>query len=238
VALQAQGCFSFEKFRGNHPIIILDLCKGYAMVPKRTIFLLLLILLSYSTFSQINIYLGGNLQGNYSWVRGEEHTYHPGFGGGFSFVYWEYEYWFLKAGIDYNYNQSSSLQLPENYEVPITGPEDKVQITYKEQCIGIPLTIYFRPYESGENSLIVTGSLEMMFVAHLKEDTEEYGELVLSGNQVSTRTKTNVGIGAGYQRQLDRHMYLNIYPSYHMDIRAERAFNSINLTAELIFGIY
>jgi hypothetical protein len=208
------------------------------MVLKRTIFLLLLIPLSFNAFSQINIFLGGNLQGNYSWVRGDEHTYHPGFGGGFSFVYWEYEYWFLKAGIDYSYKKSSSLQLPENYEVPITGPEDKVQITFTEQSIGIPLTVYFRPYEWGDNSLLVTGSLEMMFVAHLKEDTREYGELVLSGNQVSTRTKTNVGVGAGYQRQLDQHIFLNIYPSFKMDIRADRAFNTINLTAELIFGIY
>lgn len=208
------------------------------MVIKRALNLFFLLLFSAGAFSQINIYLGGNLQGNYSWVRGDEHTFRPGFGGGFSFVYWEYEYWFLKAGIDYSFKKSSSLRLPENYEVPITGPEDKVQITFTEQSIGIPLTAYFRPYESGENSLLILGTLEMMFVAHLKEDTEEYGELVLSGNEISTRTKTNVGIGVGYQRQLDQHRYLNIYPSYKMDIRADRAFNSINLTAELIFGVY
>lgn len=208
------------------------------MVLKRAIYLLVPLFGSISAGAQINIYLGGNLQGNYSWIRGDQHTFQPGFGGGFSFVYWEYEYWFLKAGIDYSYKSSSALELPENYEVPITGPGDRVRITFTEQCVGVPLTFYFRPYESGDNTLLITGSFAMLFVAHIKENTEEYGELVLSGNQIGTRTKTNVGVGVGYQRQLDQHLYLNIYPSYNMDIRAERAFNTINLTAELIFGIY
>jgi len=42
----------------------------------------------------------------------------------------------------------------------------------------------------------------------------------------------------GYQRQLDKHMFLNFIPSYNIDLRGDRAFNSITLSAELIFGIY
>jgi len=208
------------------------------MIIKRAIYLFLPLFFSINASGQINIYLGGNLQGNYSWIRGDERTFQPGFGGGFSFVYWEYEYWFLKAGIDYSYKSSSALELPENFDVPITSPEDRVRITFTEQCIGVPLTVYFRPFESGDNTLLITGSFAMLYVANLKENTEEYGELVLSGNEITTRTKTNVGVGVGYQRQLDQHLFLNIYPSYNMDIRAERAFNTINITAELIFGVY
>ena len=66
---------------------------------KRAVYLAVFLLISVSAQAQINVYMGGNLQGNYSWIRGDEQTMEPGFGGGFSFVYWEYEYWFLKAGI-------------------------------------------------------------------------------------------------------------------------------------------
>lgn len=205
---------------------------------KRAIYLLVFLFLAVTAKSQINIYMGGTLQGNYSWIRGDDHTFEPGFGGGFSFVYWEYEYWFLKAGVDYNYKSSSCLDYPEDYGVEITDPDDKINITFTEQTIGVPLTVYLRPYESGANALLVTGSLTMMFVAHLKENSEELGELILKGSDINTRIKTNVGIGVGYQRQLDQHLFLNIVPSYNMDIRAARAFNSFTLTAELIFGVY
>jgi len=77
-----------------------------------------------------------------------------------------------------------------------------------------------------------------LFVISLKENSEEYGEIILKGTDLNTRIKTNVGIGVGYQRQLDQHKYLNLVPSYNIDLRGDRAFNSITLTAELIFGIY
>ncbi len=208
------------------------------MMLKRAIYLLTFLLLSITAGAQINIYLGGSLQGNYSWLRGEENTFEPGFGGGLSFVYWEYEYWFLKAGLEYSHKSSSLLDFPDDYGVSINDQDDKINISITEQSIGVPLTIYFRPYESGANSLLITGSLRTIFVAHLLENSEEFGELILKGADIKTRTKTNVGIGVGYQRQLDSHMFLNIVPSFNVDIRAARAFNSINLTAELIFGVY
>jgi hypothetical protein len=204
----------------------------------RILFLVAIGALSISAGAQINIYLGGNLQGNYSWIRGDEPVMQPGFGGGFSFVYWEYEYWFLKAGIDYNYKSSSILTYPEDYGEPITGPEDKVNISFAEQAVGVPLSIYFRPYESGSNTLLITGTLRTMFAFHMKEISDAYGELVLKGGELNTVAKTNIGIGVGYQRQLDQHLFLNIIPSFNLDIRADKAFNSINLTVELIYGVY
>ena len=77
-----------------------------------------------------------------------------------------------------------------------------------------------------------------MFVINLKEYSEEYGELVLKRGDLDNKLKTNVGIGVGYQRQLDKHKYLNIVPSYNLDLRGSPAFSSINLTVEYIFGIY
>ncbi len=208
------------------------------MMLKRAIYLLTFLLLSITAGAQVNIYLGGNLQGNYSWMRGEENSFAPGLGGGLSFVYWEYEYWFLKAGLNYSHKSSSILDFPDDYGVSVNDQDDKINISFTEQSIVVPLTIYFRPYEFGANSLLITGSLRTMFVAHLLENSEEFGELNLKGTDIKTRTKTNVGIGVGYQRQLDSHMFLNIVPSFNVDIRAARAFNSISLTAELIFGVY
>ena len=82
------------------------------MIVKRAVYLALFLLVSVASQAQINIYVGGNLQGNYSWIRGDEATMEPGFGGGVDFIYWEYEYWFLKAGIDYYHKTSSALYCP------------------------------------------------------------------------------------------------------------------------------
>lgn len=208
------------------------------MFIKRAFYILVILFITTTAGAQINIYLGGNLQGNYSWMRGDEAAFKPGFGGGFSFVYWEYEYWFIKAGLDYMYKTSSSLQYPDDYGVVPEGPDDRFNIEFTEQMVGVPLTAYFRPYEFGANTLLITASLETMIVVHLKENSDEFGEIVRKGTEVKGRTKSGLGIGVGYQRQLDNHLYLNIYPSYSVDLRSPRAFNSINLTAELIFGVY
>ena len=208
------------------------------MTFKRAVYAITFLLISISAGAQINLYLGGNLQANYSWIRGEDPTYSPGFGAGFSFVYWEYEYWFIKAGIDYGNRTSSVLAYPDVYGVAPQDPYDKIRIEFNEQTLSVPLTVYFRPYESGSNAMLLTGTLEMMVVASLKADSEEYGELEVAGGDARTWTKTSVGIGAGYQRQLDEHMFLNIIPSYNVDIRATPAYNTIKLTVELIFGVY
>jgi hypothetical protein len=208
------------------------------MMKKRAVYLAVFFVFSLAAEAQINLYVGGNLQGNFSWLRGDEPTLDPGFGGGFSFVYWEYEYWFLKAGIDYNYKTSAMLEYPDDYGIEPTSPDDRVMITFTEQSVGIPLTIYFRPLEKGANTLLLAGTMQTSIVLGLKENTEEYGELVLKGSEVKTRIKTTLGLGVGYQRQLDTHLFLNILPSYNVDLRSVRAYNSITLTAELIFGVY
>jgi len=208
------------------------------MMLRKAVFLLYFLLVSVTLGAQINTFLGGNLQANYSWARGDEPTFSPGFGGGFSFVYWEYEYWFIKAGIDYYYKSSSVLDYPDIYDVPVVHPDDKVRISYKEQAVGIPLTFYLRPYEKGANGLLLTGTLEMIVVASLKANTDEYGEMVLEGGKERNWVKSNVGLGVGYQRQIDRNSYFNLIASYNLDIRANPSFNSITLTAEFIFGAY
>lgn len=208
------------------------------MKVKRALYLALFLLASKAGQAQINVYAGGNLQGNYSWIRGEEPTMEPGFGGGINFVYWEYEYWFLKAGLDYYNKKSTVMDYPDDFGVEPENANDKIHITFNEQAIGIPLTVYFRPYESRGNTILLTGSLSTMFVLQMKGSCEEYGEIVLKGPDLKTRVKTSVGIGAGYQRQLDRQTFMNVIPSYNIDLRGDRAFNSITLSLELIFGIY
>jgi hypothetical protein len=205
---------------------------------KRATFLFVFVLASLAAKAQINMYLGGNIQGNYSWIRGEEPTYEPGMGGGFSFVYWEREYWFVKTGLTYIYQSSSVLDYPDIYDVPVVHPDDKVRIAYREHAVGLPVSFYFRPYESGPNALLLTGSLEMMLVASLKADSDEFGELTLEGSSARNWTKSRIGMGVGYQLQIDRHAYLNIVASYHMDIRATPSFNTLNLTLEYLFGAY
>lgn len=208
------------------------------MMMKRAVYLLAFFFMSIATQAQINIYLGGNIQSNFSKARGVEPTMDPGFGGGVNFIYWEYEYWFLKAGIDYIYKTSSNIDYPDIFGVEPENADDKIRISYMEQTVGIPLTVYFRPWERGPNSLLVSGSLNTLIVTRLKASSEEYGEIVLKGGAVDSRIKTNVGIGVGYQRQLDKHIFLNILPSYNIDLKGEPSFNSITLTLELIFGVY
>ena len=205
---------------------------------KKAVYLIIFLFISISAEAQINLYMGGNVQGNYSWIRGEDPTYSTGYGVGFSFVYWEYEYWFIKAGIDYHHKSSSIMDYPDIYGVEPVDPDDKIRITYTEDAIGIPLTFYFRPYEKGENALLLTGTLETIVVASLKADSEEYGELVLPAEGARTLIKTNVGLGIGYQRQIDKHTFLNLVASYNMDIRGTPSYNCVTLTAELIFGVY
>lgn len=205
---------------------------------KRAIYLAIFLFVSVAAHSQVNIYLGGNLQGNLSWIRGDEPALKPGFGGGASIIYWEYEYWFLKAGINYSHKSSTILDYAYDYGITPEGPDDKINITYTEQAVGIPITIFFRPYEKGPNSMLLLGSLDVSFIAGLKERSEEYGDLVLKGEAIENRVKTSVGVGAGYQRQLDKHQFLNIYPSFNIDLRGDQAYNSLMLTAEFIFGIY
>lgn len=208
------------------------------MILKRAVFLAVFMLALVGAEAQINLYLGGNLEANYSWIRGDDHTFEPGFGGGFSFVYWEFEYWFLKAGLNYTNRSSTHLDYPDPFGVEPLGPDDKINISTTEQTLGIPLTVYFRPYESGANSLLLAVTSRTQIVVNLKEQAEGYDDVVLGWSEVNTRTKTSFGLGVGYQRQLDKHMFLNILPTYNMDLRSDRPFNSFILTAELIFGVY
>lgn len=208
------------------------------MMPKRALYLIVFLFISMASQAQVNMYLGGNVQGNYSWIRGGDISMEPGFGAGLSFIYWEHEYWFLKAGIEYNLMTSTMLDYPDDYGIVPENEDDKINITYTEQDIGIPITFYFRPYERGANTLLIAGTLKTIFIASLKENSEEYGEIALKPSDLDSQIKTAVGIGLGYQRQLDKHMFLNIIPSYNIDLRGYKAFNSITLSAEFIFGIY
>ena len=208
------------------------------MLHKRAFYLVVFLILSVASSAQINIFLGGNLNGNYSWIRGDEHTYEPGYGGGISLAYWEHEYWYLKAGLDYNRRSSAVLDYPDYYGIVPEDENDRISIRYVEQAVGLPLTFCFRPIEKGASTLLITASLNTLVVAGMKLDSEEYGEYKLKGTEIKKRVKSSVGIGVGYQRQLDKNLYLNIVPSYNIDLRGDKTFNSLVLSVEVLFGVY
>lgn len=205
---------------------------------RKIVYLTLFLLVSLASQAQVNVYMGGNLQGNYSWIRGDEPLMEFGFGGGVNFIYWEQEYWFLKVGLDYYNLNSTVLEYPYDFGIEPQDAEDKINIGYTEHAVGIPLTFYFRPYERGTNTILLTSSLTTKFVVSMEEHSEEYGEIVLKGSDLNNRIKSSVGWGVGYQRQLDKHMFLNIVPSFNMDLRGHVVYSSITLTTELIFGFY
>lgn len=205
---------------------------------KRALYILGFLFIASTAGAQINIFVGGNLQGNYSWIRSEQTSFNPGFGAGLSFVYWEYEYWFIKAGVDYLYRSSSSYEYPDVFGDEDYGPDDKINVDFTENNIGIPISAYFRPYESGNNALILLATLEPLFAVSQKASNENYEERKIKGSEINPRIKTSIGVGAGWQRQLDRNTYLNLFPSFNFDISGERRFNSITLTAEILFGVY
>jgi hypothetical protein len=208
------------------------------MMFRKTILLTIFILASVTSLAQVTLYMGGDLQGNYAWIRGDEPVMGPGVGGGVSLVYWEHEYWYVKTGINYNHATSTILEYPDDYGVTPENADDKINITYTEQTVGIPMAFYYRPYEWRSNSLLITGSMQMLMVASLKASSEEYGDLMLKGAAAGNRIKANLGIGVGYQRQLDRYLFLNIIPSFNIDLRGEKPYSSIRLTAELLVGVY
>ena len=137
-----------------------------------------------------------------------------------------------------SYKSSSTYEYPDIFGEPDFGPEDQINVDILSHSIGIPLTVYIRPYESGKNAILIIGKLETLITLHEKASNEEYGEVVYKGTDIDSQIRTNVGIGVGYQRQLDRYIFLNIYPSFNVDIRANHPFNSITLTAEILFGVY
>ena len=188
--------------------------------------------------AQINSYVGGNLQGLIGSVRSDSSTFKPGFGAGASFYYWEYDFWFFKAGIDYAYKSSSFSDYPFEFGDEYVDYPDRVSIEYFQHDISIPLMIYFSLFEQRGNALLLNGSLEMAFTIASKMTSPDIGEVKLSGSDIKNRLRTSVGLGVGYQRQLDRDLYINIYPSYNIDLRAHRPFRLIKLTAEIMFGVY
>lgn len=208
------------------------------MMGKKVFYLAVFLIVPVASLAQINVYLGGNLQGNYSWIRGDEPNLKPGYGAGVSLVYWEHEYWFLKSGLDYSRRSSSILDYPDDYGIAPVDENDRIHITYTEQTFGIPLTLYLRPLERGTSTLLITGSLNTMVVAGMKLNSDEYGKYPLEGTEIKTRVKASLGIGAGYQYQLEKNIFLNIFPSFNIDLKGDKTYNSITLTTELIFGVY
>ncbi|MBN2698370.1 MAG: hypothetical protein JXR52_06055 [Bacteroidales bacterium] len=193
---------------------------------------------SSAIHAQINTYLGANIQGLYTGLRMENASYRPGFGTGASIYYWEYDYWFIKAGIDYMYKSSLFPGSPILFDQAPPDPDREIMVDYRQHDVGIPITAYFRLIEQGGNALLLTGTLEMSLALKAVLNAGDYESLVLTGNDIDKPLRTNLGVGAGYQLQINRETYFNIIPSFHLDLRSDRPFNVFKLTVEMMFGVY
>jgi len=205
---------------------------------KHVLILLLFLSLSVASSAQINVYVGGNLQGLYSGVRADQSSYKPGFGLGASFYYWEYEYWFFKAGFDYTFKSSLVTDYPDDFFEGIEDFPTMVDILYKQQDLSLPLTVYFSVLENRGNALLLAGTLEVAYTTFVSQQNDLLGEIKLKGKHIQNPLKTSVGFGVGYQRQLDRNIFINAVPSFNVELRAPRPFNTIKLTVEVMFGVY
>ncbi|HDR68105.1 MAG TPA: hypothetical protein ENN61_03545 [Bacteroidaceae bacterium] len=205
----------------------------------KTLLLVLVFILMVSVIkAQINTYVGGTIQGLYTGARIDNATYKPGFGIGAAIYYWEFNDWFFKTGIDYTLKSSSFFDSPVLFGQAYQDDANDIKIDYRQHDLGIPLTIYFRLIERSSNAMLLTGTLEMSYALAGIMKSDGFDKVILTGRDFDKRLRTAVGIGVGYQWQIDRDLFFNLIPSYNVDLRSERPFNTFKLTVEMMFGIY
>ena len=188
--------------------------------------------------AQINTFMGVTVSPSLTGVRQTEASYRPGFSAGVSYIYWDFTNWFIKSGLEYTFRSSEILDYPEYFEGVRNDPPVPVHMVFDQKNIMIPLTAYFAFFNKAENALLLTAGMELMVTTSVSYSHDTYGKATLRGDDLDNRFKTHLGIGVGYQRQLSRFLYLNAVPSFYMDVRSDRPFNSIRLTLELIYGVY
>ncbi len=190
------------------------------------------------TVAQINTFIGASVTPSFTGVRSDEASFRPGFSTGFTYVYWDFTNWFFKSGLNYSFRSSEILDYPQYFTNVYNNPPVPVRLVYDQRNLAVPLTAYFAFYNRNQNALLVTAGMELLVTTSVTYTHETYGSSTLKRASLDNRFKTQLGLGVGYQRQLTDFLYLNLVPSFYMDIRSDRPFNSIRLTMELIYGIY
>jgi len=188
--------------------------------------------------AQINTFAGASFTPSFTGVRSDDASFRPGYSAGFSYIYWDFTNWFIKSGINYSFRSSEILDYPEYFTNVYNNPPVPVRMVYDQRSLAVPLTAYFAFYNRNENALLVTAGMELLLTTSVTYTHDTYGSSTLRSADLDNRFKTQLGLGVGYQRELTNFLYLNLVPSFYMDIRSDRPFNTIRLTMELIYGIY
>ncbi len=205
----------------------------------RKVFIAVLFLLIVSTGSaQINSFVGAMAFPTIGKTRVYDGSMALGYGGGITYVFWEYKEWFIKSGAEFISRSSMIRDIPRHFEVPSGSELVLTDVNYQQQDLAIPIAVYYLPYEKKGNAVLVMGGMNVMYSIREKYMHDTYGSVVFSGEDIENEVKIGFTLGAGYQRELSNIMFLNVFPTFNMEIKANKPFTSIGLTVELIYGIY
>ncbi|MFC2129311.1 hypothetical protein ACFLQX_00875 [Bacteroidota bacterium] len=203
-------------------------------------FTLIVCMLSiYMTSSaQITSFVGGRVYPTFGKTRVYDGSFALGYGAGFTYVFWEYDAWFIKAGVDFVSRSSNIVDIPRYFEVPLSEELVTVDIHYTQQDIDLPVALYYRLYEQRDNAFIVMGGMDIIYTLRTLYQHDTYGKSIVIGDDNKQRINIGFSLGAGYQREISNIFFINILPTINLDIRSEKPFTYFGLTVEMIYGIY
>lgn len=196
--------------------------------------IILICIPSLST-AQISSFLGGSLSSGPGVVKANESDYALGYSGGISYVLWENPAWFFRSGIVYAKRTSFVNEFPIAFPNP--GYE-KLDMKYSQYDLQMPLQAFFPVIHNKPNALLLMGGLELNYTTRAKYENDMLGSALVAGSDLNRQISTAVSIGAGYLRRLDQDFYLNIYPSFNRDLRADKTFNYFKITLEIMYGLF
>lgn len=197
-----------------------------------------ILLFGVSVNAQITSFAGVTINGSLSSTRAATASYLPGYSGGIDYILWEYPEWYLKTGLHISFRNSAILEIPKYFDVSTEELFTPTDIQYSERNLLIPIQGFFPLLNRKENTLLIGAGLEMMYTIREKYIHDNFGEVSFQGEDIDKPFKTGVMLGAGYQRELSDIMFLSVYPSVNLDVKADRPFTSFELTLELFYGVY
>lgn len=205
---------------------------------RKYLIVIALLLLANAGTAQITSFVGARAYPSYGKTRVYDGSMALGYGAGITYVFWEYNNWFIKTGADFLSRTSTIQDIPRYYEVPRGLELVRTDVLYKQQDISVPIYIYYLPWEKKGNAILVVGGMDVMYTIQTNYEHDTFGSVSFDGADIDNKVKAGFTLGAGYQRELTDIMFLNVYPTINLDIRSDKPFTSFGLTLEWIYGIY
>jgi len=188
--------------------------------------------------AQVSNYFGGALNSGISKIRKSTASVSYSFGGGFSYVLWEYPEWYLKTGLEFQVLTSGVYEIPKYFDVPSEDAYTRVDMHFSQQEVFLPIMGFFPVFGNKNHSALLCAGMGVSYILSEGYSLEGYDRIRLTGSDIERHYKTGVLAGAGYQRRYSDYLYLNIFPVMHLDLKAIKPFTSFNLTIELVYGAY